>query len=288
MPDSLNRRDEKFAKYDAMSTDELQQILRDDASKSEGAESDTETLFYVMEVLAKRRQARNEGKSPEEALESFKKNYYTENDISSVSERTTAAFKPSSRGRWRRGLIAAAAMLVIVIGSSITANAMGFDLWEVIAKWTQETFHFGYAGEVNESGAPNSDYVNPCASLQDALDKNNVTVPLAPTWVPEGYSEDEIEVVLTPLHRSVAAKYDSIDGTIRIRIAEYLDTYPTQIEKSDSLIEIYQVGAIEYYIFSNYDQLKAVWIFENYECYITGSVSLEEMKEMIDSIEKGD
>ena len=80
MPDSLNRRDEKFAKYDAMSTDELQQILRDDASNSEGAESDTETLFYVMEVLAKRRQARNEGKSPEEALESFKQNYYTEND----------------------------------------------------------------------------------------------------------------------------------------------------------------------------------------------------------------
>lgn len=287
MPDSLNRRDEKFAKYDAMSTDELQQILRDDASKSEGAESDTETLFYVMEVLAKRRQARNEGKSPEEALESFKQNYYTENDISSVSESTTAAFKPSSRGRWRRGLIAAAAMLVIVIGSSITANAMGFDLWEVIAKWTQETFHFGYSREVQESNEPSPEFVSPCLSLQESLDQCNITIDLVPSWMPKGYIETDVKMTQTPNHRSFAAKYSCDENTIRIRIADYLDSFPSQIEKSDSLIEIYKSSNTEYYIFSNYDQLKAVWITENYECYIIGPVTLEEMKEMIDSIRKG-
>ena len=287
MPDSLNRRDEKFAKYDAMSTDELQQILRDDASKSEGAESDTEALFYVMEVLARRRQARNEGKSPEEALESFKQNYYTENDISSVSESTTAAFKPSSRGRWRRGLSAAAAMLVIVIGSSITANAMGFDLWEVIARWTQETFHFGYAGEVQESDEPSPEFASPCSSLQESLDQCNITIALVPNWMPEGYIESDVKMTQTPNHRSFAAKYSCDDDTIRIRIADYLDSFPSQIEKSDSLIEIYKSSNTEYYIFSNYDQLKAVWITENYECYIIGPVTLEEMKEMIDSIRKG-
>lgn len=287
MPDSLNRRDEIFAKYDAMSTDELQQILRDDASKSEGAESDTETLFYVMEVLAKRRQARNEGKSPEEALESFKKNYYTENDISSVSESTTAAFKPSSRGRWRRGLIAAAAMLVIVIGSSITANAMGFDLWEVIAKWTQETFHFGYAGNVDESDAPSPDVIYPCASLQEALDKRNITSTLVPTWIPDGYIEGEVKITETPKHRAFKANYDRSENVIVIRIAEYLDSYPMQIEKSDDLIEIYTFDGVDFYIFQNYEQLKAVWNSEHFECYIAGPITLSELKEMINSIEKG-
>ena len=286
MPDSLNRRDEKFAKYDAMSTDELQQILRDDASKSEGAESDTETLFYVMEVLAKRRQARNEGKSPEEALESFKQNYYTENDISSVSESTTAAFKPNSRGRWRRGLIAAAAMLVIVIGSSITANAMGFDLWEVIAKWTQETFHFGYAGQEDETNTPTPVYTNPCASLQEALDKANITATLVPTWIPSDYIEGDIQITQSPKQRLLTAIYISGENTIRIRIADYLDAYPAQIEQSDELVEIYKCEDIEYYIFNNFDQLKAVWINDNYECYIIGPVSLSDMKAILDSIEK--
>lgn len=287
MPDSLNRRDEKFAKYDAMSTDELQQLLRDDASKSEGAESDTEALFYVMEVLAKRRQARNEGKSPAEALESFKQNYYTENDISSVSESTTAAFKPSSRGRWRRGLIAVAAMLVLVIGSSITANAMGFDLWEVIAKWTQETFHFGYIDQPEESNVPKADYDNPCASLQEALSKNNIDTLLIPTWIPDGYQEGEIEIALTPKHRAFVASYRGDSNTIIIRLAEYLDSFPMQIEQSDSLIEVYSADGIDYYIFDNYDQLKAVWINEHYECYISGPITISELKEMIDSIVEG-
>lgn len=287
MPDSIDRRDEKFAKYDAMSTDELQQILRDDASKSEGAESDTEALFYVMEVLAKRRQARNEGKSPEEALESFKQNYYTENDISSVSERTTAAFKPSSRGRWRRGLIAAAAMLVIVIGSSITANAMGFDLWEVIAKWTQETFHFGYAGQFDESNPPNPNFAQPCASLHDALDSYEITTPLVPTWIPNGFVEGEIRVTQSPKHRSFVANYECGDRIFIIRIAEYLNEYPMQIEQSESPLEVYSSNNVDYYIFSNNDQLKAVWINENFECYISGSLTVSEIKEMIDSIELG-
>ena len=287
MPDSIDRRDEKFAKYDAMSTDELQQILRDDASKSEGAESDTETLFYVMEVLAKRRQARNEGKSPAEALESFKKNYYTENDISSVSESTTAAFKPSSRGRWKRGLIAVAAMLVLVIGSSITANAMGFDLWEVIAKWTQETFHFGYAGQLDDSDAPDKEIDLPYSALQEALDELNIHTALVPVWLPDGYEEVDIKTYETPSQRQFVAKYQNGENSIRIRITDYLDTHPVQIEQSDSLIEIYPSNGVDYYIFDNYDQLKAVWITDSYECYISGPISIEEIKEMIDSIKKG-
>ena len=287
MPDSLDRRDEKFAKYDAMSTDELQQLLRDDASKSEGAESDTETLFYVMEVLAKRRQARNEGKSPEEALESFKQNYYTENDISSVSESTTAAFKPNSRGRWRRGLIAAAAMLVIVIGSSITANAMGFDLWEVIAKWTQETFHFGYIEQSDESNAPSPDFISPCSSLQNTLDQYNITTSLVPTWIPDGYIESDVSIIQTPKHRAFKADYEHGESIIIIRIAEYLDSCPVQVEQSDSLMEIYESADIDYYIFDNNGFLQAVWINENYECYISGPLTLSELKQIIDSIEEG-
>lgn len=287
MPDSLNRRDEKFAKYDAMSTDELQQILRDDASKSEGAESDTETLFYVMGVLAKRRQARNEGKSPEEALESFKQNYYTENDISSVSESTTAAFKPSSRGRWRRGLIAAAAMLVIVIGSSITANAMGFDLWEIIAKWTQETFHFGYALDESNPIDPEKEDSTLYSALQDALEQQNIHVALAPTWIPDGYIENDVRITDSPKQRSFITNYKNGDNNIIIRIAEYLDSFPMQIEQSNSLLEIYTSNGVDYYIFDNYEQLKAVWITENYECYISAPLSISEIKKMIDSIGKG-
>ena len=287
MPDTRNRRDSEFAKYDAMSTEELQQLLREDASKPVGEESDTDVLFYVMEVLAKRRKERNEGKSPEEALESFKLKYHTENEISSDSESVPVASKRRSIGRWMQGLVAAAAILIFVIGGSITAHAMGFDLWEIIAKWTQETFHFGYAEQIAESNAPSPDVIYPCASLQEALTKNNITTKLVPTWIPDGYIEDEVEVTLTPKHRAYKARYEQGESIIAIRIAEYLDSYPMQIEKSDDLIEIYTSNGVDYYIFQNYDQLKAVWNLDCFECYIAGPITISEIKEIINSIGKG-
>ena len=287
MPDTRNRRDDEFAKYDAMSTEELQQLLREDASKPVGEESDTDVLFYVMEVLAKRRKERNEGKSPEEALESFKKHYNTENEISSDSERVPAAPKRSSIGHWMKGLIAAAAVFAFVIGGSLTANAMGFDLWEVIAKWTQETFHFGYAGDTIETNAPSPEYMQPYASLQEALDDYKITANLVPCWIPDGYVEVEVNTEDTPLQRRIFAKYESGEKAFRIRIVDYLSGSPAQIEQSDPLLEVYSSNGIDYYIFRNYEQMKVVWITDNFECYIIGSLTESEIKEMIDSIRKG-
>lgn len=287
MPDAQNRRDDEFSKYDAMSTEELQQLLREDASKPVGEASDTDVLFYVMEVLAKRRKERNGGKSPEEALESFKHNYDTENEISSDSESVPAAPRRRSIGHWMKGLAAAAAILVFVIGGSITAQAMGFDLWEIIAKWTQETFHFGYAEQVEESNAPSPDVIYPCASLQEALNKYNITTALVPTWMPNGYIEDGVDITQTPKHRAYKARYVYGESIITIRIADYLDSYPMQIEQSSDLIEVYTSNGIDYHIFANLDVIESVWINENYECYISGPISVDEIKLIIDSIGKG-
>lgn len=287
MPDIQNRMDSELTKYDAMSTGELQRLLREDASKPVGEESDMDVLLYIMEVLARRRKEQNEGKTPAEALESFKLNYDTEKKLSSDHERVPAAPKRRGSGRWIQGLIATAAMLVLLIGGSLTANAMGVDLWEIIAKWTQETFHFGYAGQVDDTNVPNPDYANPCASLKEVLDKYNVHLDLSPSWLPSGYEETDVKVLDSPLQREFIAKYQFADDSIRIRIADYLEGTPEQIEQSDSLIEVYTVHGVDYYIFENSGQIQAVWINDTFECYISGSLTLSEVKEMIDSIEKG-
>ncbi len=281
MPDSQSRR---FAKYDAMSTEALQQILREDASKPEGEESDMDALFYIMEVLANRRK---DGKSPEEALRSFKENYYAESKSSFDLDGSPGESKRRSVRRWMRGAIAVAAMLVFIIGGSLTARAMGFDLWGIIAKWTQETLHFGYSGEVDDKFVPSPDFILPCASLQAAMDENNVTAVLAPTWIPDGYEEVDVQTEETPMQRRIMAKYQSGDNTFYIRIVDYLSGAPVQVEQSDSLIRMYPSNNIDYYIFSNYEELKAVWINGKYECYIIGPLTVVEIEKMIDSIEKG-
>lgn len=288
MPNIQDRNDNRFSRYDAMSTEDLQAFLREDASKPMGEESDTKEILYVMEVLARRRKEQQEGKDPAKALASFKHNYYAESETPSISESVPVVRKRSSSGRWKRGLVAAvAAIFILVIGNSITVSALGFDLFAIIAKWTQETFHFGHAGQVEETNSPNQDHIYPCASLQEALGKRGIAIALVPTWIPDGYIEGDIKIQDTPAQRIFQAKYICGESSIRIKISNYLAGFPEQVEQSDDLLEIYTHAGIDYYIFSNYDQLRAVWINENFECYISGPLTVSEIKQIIDSIEKG-
>jgi len=59
------------------------------------------------------------------------------------------------------------------------------------------------------------------------------------------------------------------------------------VEQSDGLEEEYQVSGITYYLFSNLEHNRAVWLYESYECDISGDIPIEELKEMINSIQKG-
>lgn len=280
MPEIQNRGERDFSRYDEMDEEQLRQILREDASKPEGEESDMELMLYIMEVLAGRRKERNQQRDPEAALESFRENYCTDKENSLISEDVPAVGK---RG-WKRGLIAVAAMLVLVIGCLITVDAFGADVWEIVAKWTQETFHFGYAGQVEEPSGPSPVYNNPCASLQETLEKYQVVVPVVPTWMPDGYIEDEVRFTQTPRQRLFVANYRCGEKVMSIRIADYVDSSPSQIEKSDALLEIYPAAGVDYYIFRNSDRIQAVWIVENYECCLVGAVSLSEIHGIIDSI----
>ena len=281
MPNPNNRTGRDFSMYDTMDDEQLRQILRDDASKTEGEDTDMELMLHIMEVLARRRREANADISPEEALEQFK-NKYTYTDNSLISEERPAKKKTVCFSRWQKRVATIAAVLVLVFGSAITAQAFGFDLFEIIAKWTKETFHFGYVSDVGETNAPANDGVYD--SLRKALQEYKIEAKLVPTWIPEGYVEDVVKTQETPTQRVFIAKYVKGDKTIMIRIADYLDDSPVQVEQSGELLELLTLGGIDYYIFKNHDQLRAVWICEQYECSVMGDMSLSELKEIIKSI----
>lgn len=286
MPKARNQSGGELEKYDAMSTEELQKILREDASGPEGKKTDTEAIFYIMEVLARRRKERNEGKTPEEALASFKQ-YYCGEDGTPDDADSPVQGKQRSAPRWRRGLVAAAAVLVILVGGTLTAQAGGVDLWSTIAKWTQETFHFGKISQVEDANAPSAGNDGFCASLREALEKYDISAAIVPTWLPDGYTEDSVDVTETPRHRAFNATYTCQDRTIIIRIAAYLDSNPMQIEQSGELLDVYNSDGVDYYIFKNNNRLEAAWIYENFECCISGPLSVSEIEKIIDSVAKG-
>lgn len=277
MSENQNRGNIDFAKYDSMATEELEEILRLDAEMPEGQESDTDKILYIMEVLTERKRNNSHtGNTALEAYESFKQNYMPETDNHIIPMKTKRA-----GSRWVRGLAAAAAVLVILIAGSVTAKAFGFDIWKAVVQWTQETFHFGNGGSSN----PNSSLAY--GSLQEALEQGEITTPLAPTWLPDGYTLADIKVEQTPAKKRYAAIYKKGNKTLRITVQDYLDGDAFYVEQSEGLLEEYKASDIIYYIFTDVNLMKASWVNGSYECSIFGDVTIEDLKMMIDSIEKG-
>lgn len=277
MSENQIRRIGDLSYCDTMTTEELEDILRLDAEMPEGQESDTEKILYIMEVLAERkRNTSHSGKTALEAFESFKQNYMPETDNTTVPTKTRHRCP-----RWVRSLTAAAAVLAILLVGSVTAKAFGFNIWKAVIQWTQETFHFGEWG--NSEPRSNLSY----DSLQEALEQGEITTPLAPTYIPEGFSLDTINVEQTPQKKTYTAKYVRGEQALRISVQDHLGKSPFYVEQSEGLVEEYKVNGVTYYLFDNNEQVQAVWIVDSYECCISGRVTIDELKQMINSIEKG-
>lgn len=289
MPNNQNRSNQDFSKFDGMTNEELEEILRLDAQKTEGEESDLEMLLYVMEVLAVRRKnSDNPGKTAGEAFETFKEHYMADDvsdDTAQVSSKAQVInMKPTMSIRpWLSRLLATAAIMAFVLVSSITAHAMGIDIWDIIVTWTQETFQL-QSTNTDESYEAVTEDQRKYTDLQQVLCESGVTIELVPTWFPASCDLIDIKVAESPVQLIFLAVYQYDEQEIKVQVKQYVDSDPEQIEQSDSLIEEYESNGTVYYIFADNANLQAVWIKENYECYISGPLTIDEIKSMIDSI----
>lgn len=276
MSEQRSRGERDFSRYDAMTTEELNALLRLDAEAPPEQETDTELLLYIMGVLADRKQNTDStGKTAQKSWESFQRNYLSELEDAPAPHRR----------RWARRLTAAAAVLVLLL--PVTARAFGpGDLWDVVARWAKETFSF-VSGESAHIQAPEESSQEEYSSLQDALEKSNRDASMVPTWVPEGFVLLKIIKDISPAQELYRALYLCNEKELIIRVQNYISTDLQSIEVEEDILEIYEISGISYYIFNNVDQLRAVWVIGSYECNVSGDVSLDEIKMMIDSIGKG-
>lgn len=277
MSENQIRRTGDLSYCDTMTTEELEEILRLDAEMPEGQESDTEKILYIMEVLAERkRNTSHTGKTALEAYESFKQNYMPKTDENIIPVKTKRRCP-----RWVRSLTAAAAVLAILLAGSVTAKAFGFNVWKAVVQWTQETFHFGSWGNTDVKSNLQFD------SLQEALEEGNTSSWIVPTLIPEGFDLTDITVRQTPQKKTYKAIYINGEQSLIITIQDYLGNSPIYVEQSEGLTEEYEVSGIVYHIFADVGLSKVKWIYGSYECSISGNITIEELKIMIDSIEKG-
>ena len=272
---------ENRSRYDSMSTEELQEILRKHTHSELETEPDTQDLFEIMEVLSKRRQEENPQAflSDEEAFAEFKQYYMPKEKNVSAQPKT---FRMPTR-LLRTVAAVLAVVLVLTVGMTVTANAFRFDLWGKIANWTKEIFHFSDVSGPDVTEPDQTDAIE-YRQLYEALKEFEISERIAPSWLPDGYKHKDITVKTSPKMRSIYAVYKNNNAELIISIRQTIGVPAKQVEKTEDLLEIYTANGVDYYIFSNTDTLHVVWSIGEFECKIVGETTIEEMKAMIDSI----
>ncbi len=272
---------EGFSRYDSMSTEELQEILRKHAHGELETEPDTQDLFEIMEVLSKRRQNENPQafRSDEEAFAEFREHYMPKEKNVSVQPKK---FRFPTR-LLKTVAAVFAVVLILTVGMTVTAKAFRFDLWGKIASWTKEIFQFSDVSGPSVT-EPQKEYSLEYDQLRAALAEYKIEESIVPTWLPDGYKHKDIKVMASPKVRSIQAVYENNTVELIISIRQTIGIPAQQVEKNDKLLEIYTVDGVEYYLFSNTDALQVAWSIGEFECLIIGSLTIEEMKVMIDSI----
>ena len=286
MPNQKNRGNSDFSKYDRMSDEELEEILRLDLENTEGTESDDDLILYIMGVLADRDHT-EPMKSAEEAFESFKENYYPLEEGSSQNREESVTVehgpKKNRKKRWVHGSIVAAAMMALVLFTSVSASAFKFDLWGELVKWTEEVFHFGSNFQIHQEEPFEED--TEFNSLIEAMEKKKISTDVIPAWLPEEYRFYNLYIDENPKSITIHSEFKNPkEQIIKLQIKAYAEDYVQQIEKDNDLLEIYETHSNKYYIFENYELLYSCWTDNNCECYIFGEITIDELHKILDTI----
>lgn len=284
------------SKYTQIPTESLKEMLRYSVFSDDALDADV-TRGILAEL--QRRDPKIPHKSPEEAWAIFNSEY-SGNDSAYLhcayeGNNQTGDLSTGHKGvrRFRalvRTATAAAIIVAVLLTGTITAYALGFDLWGVIAQWSQETFAFRAKetmepfDEAKKSGIGLS-ITEQYGDLQTALTRHGINEQVAPTWLPDGYELVELKITAeTSYQLFFSALYMHGDKSIGISIALLYSEPVTDYEKDNGEVMVYEKGGITHYIMTNNDQCRVVWMNRNLECSISGDLTKDESTQIVDSI----
>lgn len=310
--DSENRKD--YSKYDEMSTEYLEELLRLDAELPDGEGADINEILYISEVIAKRDNEHPTGRYSEAdvnaAWETFQTKYlpyatdgrslydfddgeHDDTEVTDISLRHSKKHtSPRSKHILKR-VVSIAAVIALLLGiTTATAHALGYDLWEVIAQWTKDRFTFVSAAKVNDVEKSNTNVAlndREYADLQAALDAYEVSEQLVPKWLPDGFEVENVYVdeYSGPMAVIFQSNYKCGERTIIIQLNLYRDTNDiscTNWEKDNIDVRTLEIENCTFYMMKNAERECAIWLNGPFECSIIGDISSEELTKVIKSI----
>ncbi len=269
----------------------LQDQLADLLYPSDGGEIDSEALGALLEQLeAVSPLPASLPTDPEEGLKRFRRRYASVIEAADAGAGTGTPAVPEKRHSIKpfAKALPFAAALILLLGT-MTAQAFGVDMFSAIARWTSEIFRLD-GGSVPYAAV----MVRPLEegeeatyeSLEEAVAAFGIDAPIVPKEIPERFELVRVTAACHKIGILIYADYESEDGYLQIRYNEAEAQGFSALEKENGDVDSHIVKGIDHRMASDLERQKAIWHNGDFECRITGDVSEQEIKSMIDSIYK--
>ena len=122
--------------------------------------------------------------------------------------------------------------------------------------------------------------------MADALKQYGLSAYVCPTWIPERYNLAVVEVQKANEEISFSALYYDSEGNPMSFSIDYGLSPQTihYIEKDPGSEEIYIDHGVEYLLMTNMGDWTAHWMDETSSYLLTGNITKDELKRMLNSI----
>lgn len=289
------------AELEQMSTASLEKLLLQDFQDLEGGEEHMDELYYAARLLAERNP--DSSAAPNQAWEIFQEKYLPFADARSAryedgappSSYAAPGRRQSRFRRWSvRGILAAAALAVLLLSVSVAAAA-GYDLWRMLARWTDETMGItpGQIVPTQEDAIRIPEEGEEYASLQEAVEACGLARPMVPHWLPEGFTQVDLVVDTGFIDALIFhGAYQRGGDTIIVFVEVFLPreeqderTYGNfQKDEGDPIP--YEAGGVTHLLSTNAGRPIALWSNGPAQGAISGDITMDGLKQIIDSIYK--
>lgn len=288
------------AALENMSAASLEELLLRDFHAPDGGMDDMSGLYQAACVLAARTPPAPS--AADRAWARFVRHYlpsagvaswYSEDGGMPSSDAAPGRRSPVKR-RWiRRLAVAVAAVCAAFLLVSAAAAAGGYDLWRLLARWTDEQMSMapGQILRAEEDEIRMPEEGKEYAGLQEALDDCGLTRPVVPRWMPEGFALADLGVDTGfPDALIFHAAYQRDEDVLVFLIEIFLPREGSafgdggNFQKDEGDPVPYEAGGVTHLLSTNAGRPVAMWANGPAECAVSGDITMEELQKMIDSI----
>lgn len=285
MQGSEQQRRQDLSQFDSMTTDELRELLRNDALKKEAdASLDIDATLYIAGVIASRENAPD----TDAAWEDFERSYLPDAGektlyeiLSEPSEPVkTPSVRPKAKRRLLRFSLIAAAAALLISATAFTAAKIGwFHTWNAEELWSRLSRETAPA---QATALPKPAYYDEMAEALDSIDAPAHMIPL---WIPEGYEMTAYEPHITTTMTSYIFSFGNVDQHwIILQFSLYANSNAHSYSIDEGSPDVYIAGGIKHSILANMDSYGAVWWDRDCECFIYGYENRDDLIKTIDSL----